>query len=205
MKKLLVFSFFILILAGCWIKNNEENSNIGSNFNNVKVLKLSVDNWKSLKVNKSSREENLFEKVKKELDKEFSTIYSPDDSNHYENSCYLLLDVDYKNKRYVLYRNKWVEVETWWCRLEWVEKIWVLWIHNGKPDPEGEYFLKSYDPKTWLFRYVMSERYRNLAAGKNEYEFRFYMKDGNVIKEKLVDKKLSSEYIDKLWLLKIIV
>ena len=198
MKKLILI--LILWLAGC-------NNN----------WKLIMDNWEltgktTLQVNTGwqdneivgSEEQEIKNKniiwksseISKELDREFSDIYSPEDSNHYENSCYLLLDTDYQNKQFVLYRNKWAWVGTWWCKLDWVEKIWVLWYYNWKPDPDGEYFLKSYNLEIGLFKYVMSEKYWNLWDLGNEYEFRFYMKDGKVIKEK-INKNINPRILEK--------
>ncbi len=198
MKKLLVSILIVLILTACQFKNDEKDLNIKSDLNRLKFSKQIIESWNNLKISKNSAEVDIFEKVKKELDKEFVDIYYPEDSNHHENSCYLLLDVDYKNQRYVLYRNKWAEVGSWWCKLDGVEKIWVLWIHNGKPDPEGEYFLKSYNKETGLFKYWISDKYWNLWDWKNKYEFRFYFKDGRVIKEKLNKDILRNDYLKQL-------
>ncbi len=205
MKKLLLL-ITLLLLASCGDQNN---------------WKLTVNNWEWKKISHSGlvgakisywdvktklkikSKKNTFVILKKELNKEFKNIWIPEDSNHYVNSCYLLLDTDYKNKQFVLYRNKWALVWTLWCKLDWVEKIWVLWYHNGKKDPDGEYILKSYDKETGMFKYVISEKYWNLWTWKNEYEFRLYLTGGKVLKEK-VDKKINTKEFEKYEIYKII-
>lgn len=217
-KKLLLFGLF-LFLVWCnnnwrltsdgWKINNSQNLTDLTNWNKESIkrnFKLNIarqNNNEYNQVKDISKSKDSFSVLKEELDKEFSHIYSPNDSNHYENSCYLLLDVDYKDKQFVLYRNKWAGVGSWWCKLDWVERIWVMWIHNQKPDPEGEYILKSYDKETGLFKYVMSKKYWNLWDWENEYEFRFYLKNGKVIKEK-VRRDIDLNEFRKIWIVKII-
>ena len=217
-KKLLLFGLFLFLV---WCNNNWRLTSDGWKINNSQNL-IDLTNWNKESIKRNfklniarqnnneynqvkdiSKSKDSFSVLKEELDKEFSHIYSPNDSNHYENSCYLLLDVDYKDKQFVLYRNKWAGVGSWWCKLDWVERIWVMWIHNQKPDPEGEYILKSYDKETGLFKYVMSKKYWNLWDWENEYEFRFYLKNGKVIKEK-VSKNINLNEFSKIWIVKII-
>ena len=222
MKKLTLILILLVWLAGCnnnWklTGNSEIKGNLGDskkveniwqkNYTGNKQGKLvsgsKVASWELQKKKEVKTKKNSFSILKKELDNEFNSIYLPDDSNHYENSCYLLLDTDYKNKEFVLYRNKWAGLETWWCKLSGLEKIWVMWYHNWKPDPDGEYVLKSYNKKTGLFKYDMSKKYWNLWTWNNEYEFRFYLTGGKVVKEKL-NRNLNNEEFNKYWVYQII-
>jgi len=217
MKKLTLILILLVWLAGCnnnWklVKNNWKGTRNNISQNNLQTKKVShpelvsgskVGSWELQKKKEVKPKKNSFSILKKELDKEFNNIYLSDDSNHYENSCYLLLDTDYKNKKFVLYRNKWAGIGTWWCKLSGVEKIWVMWYHNWKADPDGEYVLKSYDKKTGLFKYVMSKKYWNLWTWKNKYEFRFYLTGGKIVEEK-VDEKISSNEFEKYWVYQIL-
>jgi len=193
MKKLAILILPTLVLLSCWVKNNKKTTKLKTNLVNVETTKQIVEKDSN---SLSENIQNQLSEVSKKLNKEFKNIYLSDDSNHYENSCYLLLDTDYQNKQYVLYRNKWAGVGTWWCKLPWVEKIWVMWLHNWKQDSDGEYVLKSYNSKNWLFKYVMSEKYWNLWDWENEYEFRFYLTGGKVVKEKL-NKKIWKKLLNK--------
>ena len=223
MKKLILI-LIVFTLVGCNAQNKQVK--IQTNVSSRKVI---VGSWsdtgkKIVKVEgQKEKTKNIIWKssdklseISKELSEEFNYIYSSTDSNHYENKCYLLLDIDYKNKQFVLYRNKWVGIWTWWCKLDWVEKIWVLWYHNWKPDPDWEYILKSYNPKTWLFKYVINEKYGNLGSWENEYEFRFYLSGGKVVKEylgkrwywlkteDLSEVELNNKFFDRYWVYQVL-
>ena len=123
-------------------------------------------------------------------------LYTYKDSNHYENGCYILIDSEYKDGywEYTIYRNRWSLVDTGEnCKLEGVTKIWVFWEHNGKRDEE--YILKSYNPKTWTFKYKISERYWNYSASGGKYIFRFYL-SGWGYTEYVIDFDYLAKYKD---------
>ena len=206
MKKLLLL-ITLLLLASCGSQNNWKLTVNTWEWEKITHSKFvsgaKISSWDVKTKLKIKSKKNTFVIIKKELDKEFKNIWVPEDLNHYVNSCYLLLDTDYKNKQFVLYRNKWAGLWTLWCKLDWVEKIWILWYHNGKKDPDGEYILKSYNKETGMFKYAISEKYWNLWDWNNEYEFRFYFKDGRVLKEKL-NRKINTEELEKDKIYKII-
>jgi len=214
MKKLTLILILLVWLAGCNNNWKETGNNISQD--NLQTKKVShpelvsgpkADSWE-LQKKEVKTKKNSFSILKKELDDEFNFIWS-------YNKCSIMLNTNYKNKEFVLYRNKWAGIETWWCKLSGVEKIWVMWYHNWKADPDGEYVLKSYNKETGLFKYAMSEKYWDLWIWNNEYEFRFYLTGGKVVKEKLNNDRidmnedlyfitLNNNTFNRIWVYKIL-
>jgi len=100
---------------------------------------------------------------------EFDYIVKYDDSNHYENKFYLLLDVDYTNRRYILYRDRWA----------WIMSGWKLNVKNAKVLYKGEEENLKILPNS-LWKYEISEKKWNLSESGNVYKFVFETNDGLV-------------------------
>ena len=200
MKKLTILWIIILIslLASC-AKNNVKPGTSSSSWtvSSNTWEKIASLNWKVVKVEKK----NMSKEIKKELEKEFRNYYTLDDSNHYENSCYIFLDKDLENEKITIYRNKWVWIKTWDCILNWVEKVWVIQKTNWKEDKE--YNLKSYKKEEWTFKYVISPKYKNIWSWENEYIFVFHLKNGKKIRISF-PKKFDRSELEISWLLKIL-
>ena len=112
--------------------------------------------------------------LKQELEKEFKNYYTSEDSNHYENKCYILVDINKDDKlKITIYRNKWVWKKS--CVLNGVEKVWV--IQRTYDKTKKEYILKSYNKKDWTFKYIIYQN--NLLSWDNFFTFVFHTKKQN--------------------------
>ena len=150
--------FYSVFLLGCSLNiKKEKQINIPLDWKEFKKIISSDD---VVKVQKGDQVKDIV-KINK--------LYTPSDSNHYEDKCYWYLDWS-KPTRGVLYRKRWSLLKLGDCRIQWTDKVIVKWYNDWKLMKQE--VIKDFDPKEWTFKYVLEE-WKNILTGENEYRFEF--------------------------------